>query len=73
MAVSSDIYYYSNYENYVDEYFEYAVGNVIDGFESSVGHNYSFSYEVEKIYDLSKRRQDEMTKNIAIGMESMQQ
>ena len=64
VALSSDMYYYSDYENYVDEYFEYAVGNNIDSFESSVGHSYKMTYEIEEIYDLSQRKQDEMLKSI---------
>lgn len=64
ISLSSDVYYYNDYEDYVDEYFEYAVGNNIDSFESSVGHNYKMSYEVEEIYDLSQRKQDETLKNI---------
>ncbi len=64
VSLSSDMYYYSDNENYVEEYFEYAVGQNIDNFESSVGHSYKMSYEVEEIYDLSQRKQDEMLKNI---------
>lgn len=64
VSLSSNIYYYNDYENYVEEYFEYAVGQNIDYFESSVGHNYKMYYEVEEIYDLSQRKQDEMLKNI---------
>lgn len=64
VSFSSDIYYYNDYEDYVDEYFEYAVGKNIDSFESSVGHSYKMSYEVEEIYDLSQRKQDEILKNI---------
>lgn len=64
VSFSSDMYYYNDYEDYVDEYFEYAVGSNIDSFESSVGHSYKMSYEVEEIYDLSQRKQDEMLKNI---------
>lgn len=64
VSLSSDMYYYSDYENYVDEYFEYAVGKNIDSFESSVGHSYKMTYEVEETYDLSQRKQDEMLKNI---------
>ena len=58
------MYYYNDYEDYVDEYFEYAVGSNIDSFESSVGHSYKMSYEVDEIYDLSQRKQDEMLKSI---------
>ncbi len=64
VSLSSDMYYYDDNENYVEEYFEYAVGRNIDNFESSVGHSYKMSYEVEEIYDLSQRKQDEMLKNI---------
>lgn len=64
VSLSSDMYYYNDYENYVEEYFEYAVGHNIDNFESSVGHSYKMSYEVEEIYDLSQRKQDEILKSI---------
>lgn len=64
VSLSSDMYYYSDYENYVEEYFEYAVGQNIDNFEASVGHSYKMSYEVEEIYDLSQRKQNEILKNI---------
>lgn len=64
VSLSSDMYYYNDYEDYVDEYFEYAVGNNIDSFESSVGHSYKMSYEVDEIYDLSQRKQDEILKSI---------
>ncbi|MDE6662609.1 MAG: zinc-ribbon domain-containing protein [Lachnospiraceae bacterium] len=64
VSLSSDMYYYNDDENYVEEYFEYAVGNNIDNFESSVGHSYKMSYEVEEIYDLSQRKQDEILQKI---------
>ena len=64
VSLSSDMYHYNDYEDYVDEYFEYAVGSNIDSFESSVGHSYKMSYEVDEIYDLSQRKQDEMLKSI---------
>lgn len=64
VSLSSDLYYYSDAEDYVDEYFEYAVGHNLDSFESSVGHSYKMSYEVEEIYDLSQRKQDEILEDI---------
>lgn len=64
VSLSSDLYYYSDAEDYVDEYFEYAVGKTLDSFESSVGHSYKMSYEVEEIYDLSQRKQDEILEDI---------
>lgn len=67
VSLSSDMYYYNDHEDYVDEYFEYAVGSNIDSFESSVGHSYKMSYEVNEIYDLSQRKQDELLKSIEDG------
>lgn len=64
VSLSSDMYYYSDYENYVEEYFENAVGQNIDNFEASVGHSYKMSYKVEEIYDLSQRKQEKILKNI---------
>ncbi len=62
--LSSDMYYYNDSDDDVDQYFEYAVGKYIDNFESSVGHSYKLTYEVDEIYDLSKRRQEEIFENI---------
>lgn len=64
VAFSSDMYYYFDSDDYVDEYFEDAVGKYIDNFESSVGHSYKLTYEVDEIYDLSKRKQEEIFKSI---------
>jgi len=64
VALSSDMYYYFDSDDYVDEYFEDAVGKYIDNFESSVGHSYKLTYEVDEIYDLSKRKQEEIFKSI---------
>lgn len=63
VGLSSEMYYYGD-ENYVDEYFERSVGNGIDSFEASVGHSYKMSYEIQEMYDLSKRKQDELLKQI---------
>lgn len=64
--MSSDMYYFSDNEDYVDQYFENAVGKNIDSFESSVGHNYKMSYKIEETYDVSQRKQSEMLKSIEI-------
>ena len=64
VAFSSDMYYYFDSDDYVDEYFEDAGGKYIDNFESSVGHSYKLTYEVDEIYDLSKRKQEEIFKSI---------
>lgn len=64
VAISSGMYTINDDENYCEEYFAYSVGNDIDDFESSVGHKYKLSYEIEEIYDLSQRKQDELLKKI---------
>lgn len=58
VSLSSDVYYYAE-ENYVEDYFEYCVGNTLDSFESSIGHNFKLSYEVSEIYDFSRRNLEE--------------
>lgn len=57
VSLSSDMYYYGE-ENFVDYYFECNVGEDLDSFEFSVGHNYSLEYEVKEIYKLSERKLD---------------
>lgn len=61
---ASDMYYYAASETFVDTYFENAIGYNIDNFELSVGHNYKLSYEIDEIYEMSDRKQDEEFKNI---------
>ncbi len=57
-SLSSDIYYYGE-EDYVESYFENSVGATLDSFESSVGHSYQFSYEVNETYTMSERKTKE--------------
>lgn len=64
VALSSDVYRSGDYEDYVEDYFENAVGRNIDSFESSVGHSYKMTYEVDEIYELSQRKKDELMKDI---------
>lgn len=55
ISLSSDMYYYGE-EDWVENYFEYSVGDDLDSFESTVGHSYKLSYEVDEIYPLSDRK-----------------
>lgn len=64
IALSSDVYRSGDYEDYVEDYFENAVGRNIDSFESSVGHSYKMTYEVDEIYELSQRKKEELMKDI---------
>ena len=41
VSLSSNIYYYGE-ENYGEDYFESKVGETLEFFETSVGHNYKF-------------------------------
>ena len=63
VSLSSDMYYYGA-EDWVEYYFEYTVGNHLDSFESSVGHSYKLSYEINEIYVMSKRKADEVLSEI---------
>ena len=63
ISVSSDMYFYGE-EEWVEYYFENNVGNDLDSFESSVGHSYKLSYEVNEIYTLPERKLDEMLSEI---------
>ena len=63
ISLSSDMYYYGE-DDVVQYYFESAVGETLDTFESTVGHNYKFSYKVNETYKLSERKLDEMIKEI---------
>ena len=64
VSLSSDIYYYGE-EDYVESYFEKSVGSALDSFETSVGHSYQFSYEVNETYTMSERK----TKEVLDGIE----
>lgn len=63
ISLSSDIYFYGD-EDWVEYYFEYSVGDALDSFESSVGHSYKLSYEVNEIYTVSERKLDDMMDQI---------
>jgi len=61
--LSSDMYFYGE-EDWVEYYFEYNVGDDLDSFESSVGHSYKLTYEVNEIYTVSDRKLDDMLDQI---------
>lgn len=63
ISLSSDMYFYGE-EDWVEYYFEYSVGDALDSFESSVGHSYKLSYEVNEIYTVSERKLDDMMDQI---------
>lgn len=63
VSLSSDMYYYGE-ENWVENYFEYSVGDDLDSFESTVGHNYKLSYKVDEIYTLSDRKMNTLIDTI---------
>ena len=63
VSLSSDIYYYGE-EDYVESYFENSVGSALDSFETSVGHSYQFSYEVNETYTMSERKTKEVLDEI---------
>ena len=52
VSLSSNIYYYGE-ENYGEDYFESKVGESLEFFETSVGHNYKISYEINETYKMS--------------------
>lgn len=62
--MSGDMYYYG-IENHAEAYFEAAVGYALDNFESSVGHSYKLSYDINEIYTLSKRNFESMLDDIS--------
>lgn len=55
VSLSSDVYYYGP-SDWAEYYFEYAVGEDLDDFESNAGANYKLSYEVQEIYTVSERK-----------------
>ncbi len=57
--LSSDIFYYDSVDR-VEYYFENNVGDDLDFFESSVGHNYKLSYDIQEIYTISGRKLDSL-------------
>lgn len=63
VSLSSDIYYYGE-DDYVEYYFENIVGTSLDSFESSVGHSYQMSYEVNETYTMSERKVKETLEGI---------
>lgn len=68
ISLSSDIYFYGD-EDWVENYFEYNVGDDLDSFEAAVGHSYKLSYEVIETYKLSNRNFQSMLDDIAWSYE----
>ena len=64
VALSSEMYYYNDDADYVNEYFENIVGSAIDTFETNVGHDYRLSYDIYEIYEVSERRKEDYFNSI---------
>ena len=67
IELSSDMYYYGSYDKYADDYFSQAIGESLDRFDESIGHNYKIAYEITDTYKVSERKKDEMLKNIQLS------
>lgn len=63
ILLSGNMYVYGEKED-LRYYFEDSVGSDLDFFETSVGHKYKFSYEINEIYELSERRHSELINEI---------
>lgn len=58
VMLASDVYYYTADDEYAEEYFESAVGDGLDYFESYAGHSYQFSHTINEIYTMSDRKKN---------------
>lgn len=65
VSLSSNMYTYAP-ENYIEQYLGNSIGNVLDSFESKVGHKYKFSYEVTEHYDMSERKKAQILSQIEL-------
>ena len=63
ISLSSNMYYYGD-EDSVEYYFESKVGENLDSFEASVGHNYKLSYKVNETYAMSERKENDLLDDI---------
>ena len=63
ISLSSDVYYYGS-DDWAEIYFETAVGEELDYIEEAVGHSYELSYEINEIYEMSKRSQDKLLESL---------
>ena len=63
VSLSSDIYYYDD-EEYVENYFKDSIGRMLDLFDSTIGHNYKLSYDVNETYKMSERKMRETIEEI---------
>lgn len=65
IEMSSDVYYYSYYEDYLDDYYKSVVGRTIDSIEDKVGHHPKISYKIEEIYDMTQRKSSELLDSLS--------
>ena len=55
---SSEVFYYSSYEDDAEDYFKMAIGEGLDYYENEVGHNCKYSYDINELFTLSERKYD---------------
>jgi len=68
ISMNSILYYYYGDEDYIESNIKNKVADTLDYLEDSVGHKYSFSYEINDTYEYSERNLetllDAMSENI---------
>ena len=68
VSSASGMYFENDGEwDLLESYFEDFVGDSLDSFESSVGHNYKLSYEVNETYNLSERKLEALIDELGSG------
>lgn len=58
--MSSDIFFFSDDDDWTEFYFENQVGPKLDQLEEKVGHSYHTSYKIKDAYVVSERKMDDI-------------
>lgn len=63
---SSEVYYYSGYEDEAEDYFELVVGEGLDYYETETGHNCKYSYDIKEMFTLPERKYDTLLSELEV-------
>ena len=63
VSLASDVYY-SDDEDWIETNFQRTINENLEYFESSVGHSYKLSYDVNEIYPIPEYKMDEVLDQI---------
>lgn len=64
LLLSSNVYFHSEDDKYFENHYKELVGEAIDDYEDSFGHDYKFNYDITDVYVVSNRQKEKIGESV---------